>query len=260
MGKSENMNDKVLAVVDGTEITESALERIAERYPADKRIYFETDQGRKQLLEQKVAFSVFSRYAKEKGLDRTDEFTAKINDITEQLLTQTVIGGLFAGVCADEAEAKRFYDENPDRFVLEETVSAKHILVDTEEQASEIKKSIDSGEITFEDAAARHSKCPSKDRGGALGYFGRGKMAKEFEDAAFTQPVGMLGSPVRTQFGWHLIITDDKVEKRMLSFDEVKKKLIEQLKEKKQQDIYEAKYNELKSLYAVTIFEDKISS
>lgn len=249
------MSEKILAVIDGEEITESALERIVERYPTDKRIYFETYEGKKQLLEQKVAFGVFSRYAKEQGLHNSEEFILKINDITEQLLTQAVIAELFKDAMADEEEARRYYDDNTDRFVIGETVSAKHILVDDEETAFDIKEKINNKEITFDEATLKYSKCPSKERGGALGYFPRGKMVKEFEDVAFNAKVGELTDPVKTDYGYHLIVVDDKVEGRVISFDEVKDKLLNEIKEKKQQEIYEKKYDELKNRMNVKIYD-----
>lgn len=88
-------------------------------------------------------------------------------------------------------------------------VSAKHILVETEEAANDLLKKINNGEISFENAAKEYSKCPSKRNGGDLGFFGRGMMVKEFEDAAFALKEGEVSAPVQTQFGWHLI----KIEK-----------------------------------------------
>ena len=83
-------------------------------------------------------------------------------------------------------------------------VSAGHILVDTYEEAAELKKRIDNGE-SFERLARKYSKCPSAKRAGALGMFGRGQMVKPFENAAFNLKVGEVSAPVKTQFGWHLI-------------------------------------------------------
>lgn len=88
-------------------------------------------------------------------------------------------------------------------------VKASHILVDTEQEAIKLKEEILSGK-DFEDVAAEHSNCPSGARGGDLGFFGRGQMVKEFENAAFDLKVGELSDPVRTNFGWHLILVTDK--------------------------------------------------
>lgn len=89
------------------------------------------------------------------------------------------------------------------------TVRASHILVKDRADAVQIKKDIENGG-SFEDYAAKYSLCPSGQKGGDLGYFGRGQMVKEFEDEAFELPVGEVSDPVLTQFGWHLIKVTDK--------------------------------------------------
>lgn len=88
-------------------------------------------------------------------------------------------------------------------------VNARHILVKDQAQAQELKTRIDKGE-KFEDLAREYSICPSGQNGGDLGYFERGQMVKEFEDAAFALPVNSVSEPVKTQFGWHLIKVIDK--------------------------------------------------
>ena len=84
------------------------------------------------------------------------------------------------------------------------TASARHILVDTEEQCVDLKDKITDG-ADFADVAREHSQCPSGRRGGELGSFGRGQMVKEFEDVVFSADVGVVQGPVQTQFGYHLI-------------------------------------------------------
>lgn len=93
---------------------------------------------------------------------------------------------------------------------LYRTVRASHILVDDENQAWAIKTRITEGE-DFAKLAKEYSKCPSKDKGGDLGYFNRGQMVPEFENAAFSTPIGEVSDPVKTRYGWHLI----KVTRKM---------------------------------------------
>ena len=83
-------------------------------------------------------------------------------------------------------------------------INVAHILVETAEQATELIELINSGH-DFHNLASRFSKCTSGQAGGYLGFFNKGKMVKEFEDAAFAAKVGELVGPVRTQFGFHII-------------------------------------------------------
>ena len=84
-------------------------------------------------------------------------------------------------------------------------MGAKHILVDQEYEATDILKKIEEGK-TFEELASDFSKCPSGKSGGDLGTFGKGAMVKPFEEAVLALEVGQTSAPVKTQFGYHLIL------------------------------------------------------
>lgn len=88
-------------------------------------------------------------------------------------------------------------------------VRASHILVETEQEAKDLMTKIKTPQ-DFATLAAEHSLCPSGVNGGDLGFFGRGMMVKPFEDAAFSLETGKVSEPVKTQFGWHLILVTDK--------------------------------------------------
>src|SRR5690606_22991286 len=92
---------------------------------------------------------------------------------------------LMADVMVSDEEIQAKYNENPAAFSGPETIGARHILVDSLEQADQIKAKIDSSELSFEEAAKEFSSCPSKEAGGDLGSFGKGMMVPEFEEAAF---------------------------------------------------------------------------
>lgn len=87
-------------------------------------------------------------------------------------------------------------------------VKASHILVKTEEEALQLYEEIKAGK-DFAEAAMESSSCPSGHKGGDLGFFPKGVMVKPFEDVAFSLPIGKLSRPVKTQFGWHLILVTD---------------------------------------------------
>ncbi|MDH5408398.1 MAG: peptidylprolyl isomerase [Gammaproteobacteria bacterium] len=84
------------------------------------------------------------------------------------------------------------------------SASARHILVDSEEQCEELKKKIEAGE-DFADVAKEFSNCPSGSRGGELGEFGPGQMVKEFDEVVFSAATNVVHGPIQTQFGYHLV-------------------------------------------------------
>lgn len=88
-------------------------------------------------------------------------------------------------------------------------VRASHLLVPTLEEAQKIREDVVSGKKTFEEVAKENSMCPSGARGGDLGFFGKGRMVPEFEQAAFSLPVGEVSEPIKTQFGWHLLLVTE---------------------------------------------------
>ncbi len=88
-------------------------------------------------------------------------------------------------------------------------VKASHILVKTEEEAKKLKQEIANGK-DFAELAKQVSLCPSGQNGGDLGYFTKGQMVKEFENACFSMNVGDVSNPIKTQFGYHLIYLTDK--------------------------------------------------
>lgn len=87
-------------------------------------------------------------------------------------------------------------------------VRASHLLVKTEEEAAKLREEILAGK-DFAEVAAQVSMCPSGRDGGDLGFFGKGQMVKEFEDACFSMEVGEVSNPIKTQFGYHLIKLTD---------------------------------------------------
>ena len=167
-------------------------------------------------------------------------------DIRNQLASRILFEQQVEGVTeANAIDAKTFYDENPSNFQTPEQVSASHILIAATEDASEdpkatleeIRASIIAGEISFAEAAAAHSSCPSSAKGGSLGTFGKGQMVPEFEIAAFTQEIGEVGDIVQTQFGCHIIQVSERTEEGTIAFETAKNQIIEFLTNQSKQQV-----------------------
>jgi peptidyl-prolyl cis-trans isomerase C len=146
-----------------------------------------------------------------------------------------------------DMDIRAFYENNPETFKQPERVKASHILVKVDPKAdasqkAEAQKKIDlvqaklqKGE-DFGALAKEYSEGPSGPKGGELGYFTRGQMVKPFEDAAFAMKPGEVSGKVETRFGYHLIKVTDKTPETTMSYDEVKDRLGEFLKQKKMQE------------------------
>ncbi len=146
------------------------------------------------------------------------------------LLTPATLADL-AGV--SETEKEKYFAENKDNFKIEEQVKARHILVRIPEDAPEddVTKAMDTikkaqadlkAGKSFPEIAAKYTQDPSGTQtGGELGWFGRGRMVKPFEDAAFALDKGAVSEPVRTQFGFHLIKVEDKKKAGYAEYQDV---------------------------------------
>ncbi|WP_027633484.1 peptidylprolyl isomerase [Clostridium hydrogeniformans] len=248
------MENKILAIVNGVQILDKHLDEAIMRYPADRRQYLETPVGREQLLEQMISFELMYNYGKELGTDSSEEYLNQVEKAKKDLLTQIVIGNELSKVEISDDEAEKYYNDNKENFKEMEQVQAKHILVETEEEANEVAKKIAEG-LSFEEAAQSHSSCPSSQNGGDLGFFTRGRMVPEFEEAAFKLNLGEVSAPVQTQFGFHLIKVEDKKEERVKPLEEVKEVIKQNLLQEKQNQRYFDLTEELKSKYRVEVYK-----
>lgn len=240
---------ETLAVVAGEKITEKELNAFLQTVPEQQRAYISNPQFREQALEQLIALHLFAKDGEMMKLDETEEFQSVIANARKDILAQMAMREAMKDVTVSEEELKAYYDANGDHFKKGETVNAKHILVDNEEKCNTILKSIQSGEIAFEVAAQQNSTCPSGQKGGDLGAFGKGQMVKEFEEAAFAAEIGAVVGPVKTQFGYHLIKVEAKNEAGITPFEEVKDSIRRTLLSQKQNAAYTEKVNELKEKY-----------
>lgn len=243
------MSENVLAVVAGKELTEAQFEAYLKSVPREQQMYAQNPQYREQYKEQFIDLYLFAQLGKDEKMDETDEFKEIMEGARRDILAQLSMRDMLKDITVTEEEQKAFYEENKAQFGKGATVSAKHILTDSEEKCQTILKNIEAGEKTFEEAAREFSTCPSGAKGGDLGEFGKGQMVKEFENAAFDAEIGKVVGPVKTQFGYHLIKVEKKNEPKTAEFEEVKGQIYQQLLGKKQNDTYEAKVKELKDKY-----------
>ena len=242
-------NEKVLAKVADYEITNTDFEIYLQKLPQEQRNYASNPQYRAKLVEQLLSMYTFAQYAKDMKLDETDGFKKVLENAKTEILAQLAVQETIKGIEVTKEDAMAFYEANPQHFKKPETVSAKHILVAEEDVCTAILAEINSGAKTFEDAAKESSTCPSGERGGDLGEFGKGQMVKEFEEAAFAAEVGSVVGPVKTQFGYHLIKVEKKNEASTVPFEEVEAQINNAVLQQKQNQAYKAKLDELADKY-----------
>ncbi len=183
----------------------------------------------------------FAKAIKDLEMDEKD-----LRDYTRRdlLISKFVESTIVPKVKVTEEEARKFYDQNPDKFTRSESVRASHILIGTDsntsaedkkkarEKAEKLRKDLVGG-ADFAKLAKDNSTCPSSQQGGDLGSFGKGQMVPPFEQAAFAMKPGEISDVVETQFGYHIIKLTEKKPAESVSFKEAQARIEEYLKGQK---------------------------
>ena len=244
------MSEKILAVAAGHEITEQELDNLIRNYPPEQQIYMSDPRAKQQVLEQLIAFHLFYKMAVDEGITESQEYQQLVAKVKVELASHMAATSVVESIQVTEAEEQEYYEQHMEQFQEKAQVRARHILVETREQAENIGKELEQG-LDFAEAAKKYSTCPSGEKGGDLGYFTRGQMVPEFEKAAFEGAVGELIGPVKTQFGYHLIQIDDKKEEKAADFSAIKDQLADTLLQQKKQTVYMETVKELEEKYGV---------
>ncbi|MBU2538775.1 MAG: peptidylprolyl isomerase [Proteobacteria bacterium] len=217
-----------------------------------------------ELKGYKKGFADDKSFAKALGEAGITEAELR-KQIGKNLTIQKFIDTKFKGKAqVTEQEAKDFYNNNQDKFAQPEMAHARHILITAKETESkadkdrkraklvQIKKQLKDG-ADFAELAKQFSDCPSKERGGDLGFFPRGQMVKPFEQAVFKMMPGDVSDVVETEFGYHLIKLEEKKPAKTVSFDEAKAKITAYLTQEKVTNNIEAFLAETKAKATIKI-------
>jgi peptidyl-prolyl cis-trans isomerase C len=252
--------DEILRSVLDQLITYRVLSQEAKRRhlePSEEEV-----QGRlAQMRQQFPSEQAFHDALKQRGMDPGQFATDTRADMTVGRLVEAE--GKTAALVS-EADAKQFYDKNPDRFKEPETVRASHILARFPDNADAAGKQKARAKIEgvlkevkaggdFAALARKHSEDGSAQSGGDLNFFSREQMVPSFADAAFALSVGSVSDIVETQFGYHIIKTTDKRPGRTVPFDEVKDQIAGYLRQQRQQEKTESLIEQLRGKSTIEI-------
>jgi len=249
--------NKVVLVIGEDKITVAQYDKMVQSFPPQLRAAA-TGPQRRAFVDQFVMLKVAAREAERQGLDKKPDFMLQ----RDNLLATAEFQDLMANIKISDADYAKYYADHKSEF---ENAKAHHILIRfkgspvplgkdkkdlTEEEAlakaKEVQKRLLAGE-DFEKVATEVSDDSTKN--GDLGNFSRGNMVKEFDEAAFSLPIGKISDPIKTQFGYHIIRVDSRTSKTL---EEAKPDIEKKLRP----DLAKKAMDDLKTKANVTIDED----
>lgn len=245
------MSDKIVARVNGKEITQDDVMQFLEEVGPQVAMQFQSEDGMKEIIKEMVSQELLLQDAKDNNLDQEQEFQDVLEKTKDNLLKSYAFQKVLADVEVTEEDAKKLFEEQKENFA-KETASAAHILVDSEDKAKEIKEELDGGK-DFAEAAKEYSTCPSNAQGGELGQFERGMMVPEFEEVAFDMEEEEISEPIKTEFGYHIIKSGGTTDPKGTKFEDVATEVFQEATRLKQQETYLNKIEELKTKYQTEI-------
>jgi parvulin-like peptidyl-prolyl isomerase len=247
--------NKVILSIGSEQMTAGQYESMVEALPAQYQSYARGPQKR-QFAESVVQLKLLSQGAAKAGLDKTAKLQEQLKFQRENLLAQSMFENIQQTSKVDEAAVKSYYDAHKNEY---ESVKAKHILIRmkgapmpgaegkpelTEEQAlakaQDVVKRLKAGGDFAAIAKADSDDTGSAQQGGDLGEFHRGMMVPPFEDAAFALKIGEISEPVKSPFGYHVIVVETHTTKALADVrPEIEKALRPEMAKKEVQSMRE---------------------
>lgn len=264
--KKDEAKSEVVATVDNINITKDELyDLLVEQYGAktldalisDKIIELEVAKNKVEISSEEVDKEVESMANYYGGMEALDNAMKSYNmtmedmkdNVKMNLSLKKLVG---SNIIISDEEIVSYFEENKEKFNQEEQVSASHILVESEELAKEIREKLVAGEDIAELAKEYSTDEGTKNNGGNLGFFGRGEMVESFDKAAFTLNIGEISEPIKSNYGYHVIIVNEKKEAKLANLEDSKDDIKEMLLEAQIPEAFNEWYEQKITEYKVT--------
>src|SRR6202011_5500370 len=232
--------DPVLAKVNGAEIRQSDV-AVAEEELGPSLAQMDPASKQENVLAFLIDMKIVAKAAEDKKVENTEEFKKRLAFTRNRLLMDSLLASEGKAATTDAA-MKKVYEEAAKQITDEQEVHARHILVESEDEAKAVADELKKG-ADFAELAKKKSKDPGASDGGDLGFFTKDQMVPEFSNVAFALEPGKISDPVKSQFGWHIIKVEEKRARKAPDFDQVKAQIETYVTRKAQAD-YVAKLRE----------------
>jgi peptidyl-prolyl cis-trans isomerase C len=225
--------DKVLAKVNGVEIRQSDV-ALAEEELGPSLAQMDPATKDENVLAFLIDMKIVSKAAEDKKVQDGEDFKKRLAFTRSRLLMDSLLASEGKAATTDDA-MKKVYESASKEITGEDEVHARHILVETEDEAKAVEEELKKG-ADFAELAKKKSKDPGASDGGDLGFFTKDQMVPEFSAVAFALEPGKISDPVKSQFGWHVIKVEEKRKRKAPDFDQVKSQIETYVARKAQAD------------------------
>jgi peptidyl-prolyl cis-trans isomerase C len=246
----------VLAKVNGSEIRQSDV-ALAEEELGPSLAQMDPATKKENVLSFLIDMKIVDKAAEAKKIEDRDDFKTRLAFARNRLLMDNLLAVEGKTATTDEA-MKKVYDDAAKQITGEQEVHARHILVETEDEAKAVEEELKKG-ADFAELAKKKSKDPGASDGGDLGFFTKDQMVPEFSAVAFALEPGKISDPVKTQFGWHVIKVEEKRNRKAPDFEQVKPQIETYVTRKAQAD-YVAKLRETAKIERLDQPDDKAAT
>lgn len=248
--ETKKLDSDTVAIIGKYVLTKEKY-KIITAYMKEKFNYTLTPDQEKEFIEYLVNKKLLAQEARKAGYADKKDIQVKYEWDFDDIISHEFYNDYVEKKSkVTDSEARDYYEKNKEDFI---EVKAQHILIKNKNMANNLYQRIKKGE-SFDDIAKSYSEDETtKPMAGDLGYFTKGMMVKEFEDAAFSLSAGEVSEPIKTIYGYHIIKVNDK---RKISFDDSKDKIKKMINEKKKKDNFEKIINKIKSENPVIINEN----
>jgi len=223
--KSENAGQKVLARIGAQVITLEDFEERISQLPYRSQVMAQDNKER--FLDELVNRQLLLLGAAKLGLEKDADIIKNIEEAREQILISKFVQEEVdkkVEMDVTDDDAKSYYEKHEEEFFIPEKVKASHILVEEESKANQLLVRLSQGG-DFAVIAKENSICPSKERGGDIGFFSAGQMLPEFEKATLKLKPGELSGVVKSAAGFHIIKVTGRTPGRQLAYEDVERKI-----------------------------------
>jgi len=249
--------EKIVAMINGEKLTTGELDLMYSRISPQMRENYERSGGKIQFLDQYINKRLVLQEALKQRFDKRPDIAADLQAARDSALFDRYVREVVAGEVISDKEIQDYYQANQALYLRDETIKARHIIAtptagnvsntlrdDAGTMAAArlklegLKKQLDAG-ANFAELAASYSEDGTAASGGDLGWFGRGKMVTEFDEVVFALEPGKASGVFQTQFGYHIVIVDQKKPGGVAAFSEVREEIRERFLNERGEKILE---------------------